>query len=97
MACVGYESVSPAHFLLQLKALILNDTSLGDDGVAAVCQALTQPGAAPQLEVRRGPVSAAQPSEVGREGAASLSCCPYISLTNHLACAMITSWCRRRY
>lgn len=37
--------------LTQLKALILNDTSLGDDGVAAVCQALTQPGAAPQLEV----------------------------------------------
>ena len=44
---------------LQLKALILNDTSLGDDGVAAVCQALTQPGAAPQLEVRSAPVLAA--------------------------------------
>ncbi len=56
MTCVGYRSDFPTHFLLQLKALILNDTSLGDDGVAAVCQALTQPGAAPQLEVRSGPV-----------------------------------------
>ena len=42
----------PTRPRTQLKALILNDTSLGDEGVAAVCAALTQPGAAPQLEVR---------------------------------------------
>lgn len=36
----------------KLKALVLNDTSLGDEGVAAVCQALVADGAAPQLEVR---------------------------------------------
>ena len=34
------------------QALILNDTSLGDEGVAAVCAALAAPGAAPELEVR---------------------------------------------
>ena len=33
-----------------LKALVLNDTSLGDDGVSVVCAALA--GAAPALEVR---------------------------------------------
>lgn len=39
----------------QLTALILSDTSLGDEGVAAVCAALTAGGdAAPQLQVRQG-------------------------------------------
>lgn len=35
-----------------LKALVLNDTSLGDEGVEAVCAALCAAGAAPELEVR---------------------------------------------
>jgi hypothetical protein len=37
----------------QLRALVLNDTSLGDDGVAAVCGALA--AGAPGLEVSGGP------------------------------------------
>ena len=35
----------------RLQALVLNDTSLGDEGISTVCAALAQPGAAPQLEV----------------------------------------------
>ncbi len=36
----------------RLRALVLNDTSLCDEGVAAVCGALAEAGAAPELEVR---------------------------------------------
>lgn len=41
---------SQAH----LKALVLNDTCLGDEGVAEVCGALGAGGGAPQLEVSPG-------------------------------------------
>lgn len=47
----------------RLAALVLNDTSLGDEGVGAVCAALA--GAAPQLEVGGLPLGPVLPRWAG--------------------------------